>query len=248
MKKTHNVLSVTGLDVVLQGARVLRSVSFEASSGETVGLAGHNGAGKTTTLRALMGVVRSQGEILLDGESITKLGPAERARRGIGYVPEDRRLITALNVVENLRLPAEVRALPPVEIKRRLDAVMLLLPELKALENRPAGLLSGGQQKMTALGRAIMVGDRLLLLDEPFQGLAPALARRYAEALRVLRQQRPGLAILITESNPALLAPIAEKVYTIERGEIVSPAQQIESGPPKGQTSSSGGEPLRSGF
>ncbi len=220
MSEKQIVLSVTGLDVVLQGARVLRGVSFQVPSGETVGLAGHNGAGKTTTLRALMGVVRGRGDIRLDGASIDKLESAERARRGIGYAPEDRRLITALNVVENLRLPAEVRGFSAAEIKRRLDAVMTLLPELKALEDRPAGLLSGGQQKMAALGRALMIGDRLLLLDEPFQGLAPALARRYGEALRALRKQHPELAILITESNPALLTPIAEQVYTIERGEI----------------------------
>ena len=220
MSEKQIVLSVTGLDVVLQGARVLRGVSFQVPSGETVGLAGHNGAGKTTTLRALMGVVRGRGEIRLDGASIDKLESAERARRGIGYAPEDRRLITALNVVENLRLPAEVRGFSAAEIKRRLDAVMTLLPELRALEDRPAGLLSGGQQKMAALGRALMIGDRLLLLDEPFQGLAPALARRYGDALRALRKQNPELAILITESNPALLTPIAEQVYTIERGEI----------------------------
>ena len=220
MKAKQNVLSVAGLDVTLQGARVLRSVSFQVPSGETIGLAGHNGAGKTTTLRALMGVVRGRGEILLDGASIEKLESAERARRGIGYAPEDRRLITALNVVENLKLPAEVRGFSAAEVKRRLDSVMTLLPELKALEDRPAGLLSGGQQKMAALGRALMIGDRLLLLDEPFQGLAPALARRYGEALRSLREQYPELAILITESNPTLLTPIAEKVFTIERGEI----------------------------
>lgn len=220
MSEKQIVLSVTGLDVVLQGARVLRNVGFQVPSGETIGLAGHNGAGKTTTLRALMGVVRGRGEIRLDGASIDKLESAERARRGIGYAPEDRRLITALNVGENLRLPAEVRGFSAAEIKRRLDAVMTLLPELKELESRPAGLLSGGQQKMAALGRALMIGDRLLLLDEPFQGLAPALARRYGEALRALRQQHPELAILITESNPALLTPIAEQVYTIERGEI----------------------------
>ena len=94
-------------------------------------------------------------------------------------------LVTALNVVENLRLPAEARAFSAAEIERRLQAVRELLPELKALEKRPAGLLSGGQQKMAALGRALMIGDRLLLLDEPFQGLAPVLARRYAEAFRL---------------------------------------------------------------
>lgn len=222
MKNATVALSVSGLDVVLEGARVLRNLTFKVPSGETIGLAGHNGAGKTTTLRALMGVVRSRGEILLDGSPIDGLGSAERARRGIGYAPEDRRLITALNVVENLRLPAEIRAFSAAETERRLEAVRALLPELRVLEKRPAGLLSGGQQKMAALGRALMVGDRLLLLDEPFQGLAPALARRYAEALRALRAQRPELSILITESNPALLAPLAGQVYTIERGEMVS--------------------------
>lgn len=222
MKNGKIALTVSGLEVALEGARVLRNLSFEVPSGETIGLAGHNGAGKTTTLRALMGVVRSRGEVLLNGASIAKLEPPDRARLGIGYAPEDRRLITALNVVENLRLPAEVRGFAGAEIERRLGAVLEVLPELKPLERRPAGLLSGGQQKMAALGRALMIGDRLLLLDEPFQGLAPALARRYAEALSALRLQRPELAILITESNPALLAPLAGQVYTIERGEIVS--------------------------
>jgi branched-chain amino acid transport system ATP-binding protein len=215
-------LSVSGLDVRLEGARILRQVSLRVPMGKTIGLAGHNGAGKTTTLRAVMGVVRGQGNIVLDGKSIEKLPPAQRARLGIGYAPEDRRLITALNVVENLKLPAEARAFSAAEIERRLGAVRQLLPELGPLEKRPAGLLSGGQQKMVALGRALMIGDRLLLLDEPFQGLAPALARRYAEALQALRTYRPELAILITESNPALLAPVAEHVYTIERGEIAS--------------------------
>jgi branched-chain amino acid transport system ATP-binding protein len=218
----RTALSVSGLEVRLEGARILRHVSLRVPFGTTIGLAGHNGAGKTTTLRAVMGVVRCQGRILLDGQSIEKLQPAQRARLGIGYAPEDRRLITALSVVENLRLPAEAREFSAAEIERRLAAVRQLLPELAELGRRPAGLLSGGQQKMVALGRALMIGDRLLLLDEPFQGLAPALARRYAEALRALRTYRPELAILITESNPTLLAPLAEYVYTIERGEIAS--------------------------
>jgi branched-chain amino acid transport system ATP-binding protein len=216
-------LSISGLEVRLEGARILRHVSLGVPFGKTIGLAGHNGAGKTTTLRAIMGVVRCRGQIVLDGKSIEKLQPAQRARLGIGYAPEDRRLITALNVVENLRLPAEAREFSAAEIERRLAAVRQLLPELAELGKRPAGLLSGGQQKMVALGRALMIGDRLLLLDEPFQGLAPALARRYGEALRALRSYRPELAILITESNPTLLAPLAEYVYTIERGEIASP-------------------------
>jgi len=213
-------LSVAGLDVTLDGARVLRSVSLEVRKGETVGLVGHNGAGKTTTLRAVMGLIRSRGRIDVDGDPVDGWEPAKRARRGIGYVPEDRRLITALTVAENMRLPAEACGAPPAEVERRLTAVCTVLPELKDLVRRPAGVLSGGQQKMAALGRALMIGDRLLLLDEPFQGLAPALARRYGEALTALRQHRPDTAILITESNPALLNSLVERVYTIERGEI----------------------------
>lgn len=215
-------LSVAGLDVTLDGARVLRSVSLEVRKGETVGLVGHNGAGKTTTLRAVMGLIRSHGRILLAGEPADTWEPAKRARLGTGYVPEDRRLINTLTVAENLQLPAEACGAARAEVERRLDAVCTLLPELVVLARRPAGVLSGGQQKMAALGRALMIGERLLLLDEPFQGLAPAVARRYAEALATLRQQRPDTAILITESNPALLAALAGRVYTIERGEIVS--------------------------
>lgn len=222
MSEKRIAFAVSNLDVTLDGAHILRHVSFTVPSGETIGLAGHNGAGKTTTLRAIMGLIKSHGEVLLNDQSITHLKSPDRARLGIGYAPDDRRLITALNVGENLRFPAEVCGLPPREVEARLAAVRKLLPELLELDRRPAGFLSGGQQKMTALGRALMIGEHLLLLDEPFQGLAPALARRYAEALRDLREQRPGLAILITESNPSLLVPLTDHVFTIERGEIVT--------------------------
>lgn len=215
-------LSVSGLDVTIDGARVLRGVSLEVPKGQTVGLVGHNGAGKTTTLRAVMGLVRSRGRVLMHGEQVEGWEPARRARSGTGYVPEDRRMITALTVAENLRLPAEACGASPGEIERRIASVCALLPELEALIKRPSGVLSGGQQKMVALGRALMIGDKLLLLDEPFQGLAPAVSRRYAEALASLRQLRRDMAILITESNPALIGSLATVVYTIERGEIVA--------------------------
>jgi ABC-type branched-subunit amino acid transport system ATPase component len=215
-------LSVSGLDVTIDGARVLRGVSLEVPKGQTVGLVGHNGAGKTTTLRAVMGLVRSRGRVLMHGEQVEGWEAARRARSGTGYVPEDRRMITALTVAENLRLPAEACGASPREIERRIASVCALLPELEALIGRPSGVLSGGQQKMVALGRALMIGNKLLLLDEPFQGLAPAVSRRYAEALASLRQLRPDMAILITESNPALIGSLATVVYTIERGEIVA--------------------------
>ncbi len=197
-------LSVSGIEVTLAGARVLRGLSLEVPKGQTVGLVGHNGAGKTTTLRAIMGLIRSRGRVLIDGKPVESWEPAKRARHGTGYVPEDRRLINTLSVAENLRLPAEACGATPAEVERRLRAVCALLPELEHLVRRPAGVLSGGQQKMVALGRALMIGERLLLLDEPFQGLAPALARRYAEALSALRQHRPEMAILITEFESRL--------------------------------------------
>jgi branched-chain amino acid transport system ATP-binding protein len=216
-----SALSVSGLDVTIDGARVLRGLSLEVPEGRTIGLVGHNGAGKTTTLRAVMGLIRSRGSVLMHGQVVEGWGPARRARSGTGYVPEDRRMITALSVAENLRLPAESCGVPPKEIERRMAAICALLPELNALIGRPSGVLSGGQQKMVALGRALMIGDKLLLLDEPFQGLAPTVSRRYAEALASLRRERPETAILIAESNPALLGSLVDSVYKIERGEIV---------------------------
>lgn len=215
-------LSVSGLDVTLSGARVLRRVGLEVANGQSVGLVGHNGAGKTTTLRAIMGLIPSRGKIQMDGRPVETWEPSRRARFGTGYVPEDRRLIATLTVAENLRLSAEACGASGAEVSRRLASVCALLPELEVLLKRPAGILSGGQQKMAALGRALMIGERLLLLDEPFQGLAPAVARRYAETLGALRRDRPNAAILITESNPTLLTSLVERLYTIERGEIVA--------------------------
>jgi ABC-type branched-subunit amino acid transport system ATPase component len=222
VSETRTALSVSALDVTLSGARVLRHVGLEVGNGQSVGLVGHNGAGKTTTLRAIMGLIPSRGRILMGGQPVEAWEPARRARFGTGYVPEDRRLIATLTVAQNLRLSAEACGAPAAEVGRRLASVCALLPELEALANRPAGVLSGGQQKMAALGRALMIGQRLLLLDEPFQGLAPTLARRYAETLGALRQNRPDTAILITESNPKLLTSLVERLYTIERGEIVA--------------------------
>ncbi|OYX12071.1 MAG: ABC transporter ATP-binding protein, partial [Rhizobiales bacterium 32-66-8] len=123
-------------------------------------------------------------------------------------------------VEENILLPAQVARLPAAETRRRMERVYDILPELKEMAARPAGSVSGGQGKMVALGRALMLATRLVLLDEPFQGLAPVLANRYAEALRRLRDADPSLALIITESNPHLLRSFAERIITIERGEI----------------------------
>ena len=215
------MLELRDVSVDIAGIRVLRGVSLAVPPGGRVALIGRNGAGKTTTLRALMGLLPiREGRIALDGQEATAVPAHHRARLGIGYAPEERRLFGSFSVRENMLLPAQVLRLPPAETARRLEAVFTLLPELRDLAPRRAAGLSGGQGKMVALGRALMVGTRAVLLDEPFQGLAPALALRYAEALARLRQALPDVAILITESNPELLRPLVQATYVIERGEM----------------------------
>jgi len=215
------MLELAGVSVDIAGVPVLRSVSLGVPAGGRVALIGRNGAGKTTTLRVLMGLLPARsGAVRIQGEDVTPLPAHRRSALGIGYAPEDRRLFGSFTVDENLLLPAQVLGLRNGEVARRRDQVFALLPELKDLAPRKAAGLSGGQGKMVALGRALMVGIHAVLLDEPFQGLAPALALRYAEALKRLRTALPDLAILITESNPELLRPLVEATYVIERGEI----------------------------
>lgn len=215
------MLRLEGVTVAIAGTPVLRGVALAVPPGGRVALIGRNGAGKTTTFRAIMGLLPlGAGRIWLDGRDAAGVAAHERARFGIGYAPEERRLFGSFTVEENIRLPAEVLRLPPAETRRRLDAIHTLLPELAELGGRRAAGLSGGQGKMVALGRALMVGTRAVLLDEPFQGLAPALAQRYAQALRRLRDTLPDVAILISESNPELLRPLVDQTYVIERGEV----------------------------
>jgi branched-chain amino acid transport system ATP-binding protein len=216
------MLELHDLSVDIAGVPVLRRVHLIVPPGGRVALIGRNGAGKTTTLRALMGLLPvREGRITIDGRDATAVPAHHRPRLGIGYAPEERRLFGSFSVRENMLLPAQVLKLPAAEIARRLDAVFTLLPELQDLAPRRAAGLSGGQGKMVALGRALMVGTRAVLLDEPFQGLAPALAQRYAEALARLHQALPEVAILITESNPELLRSLVERSFAIERGEIL---------------------------
>ncbi|MDQ8727334.1 ATP-binding cassette domain-containing protein [Bradyrhizobium sp. LHD-71] len=216
------MLSLDKVNVSIEGVRVLREVSCGIDEGKTTVLIGRNGAGKTTTLRAIMGLLRlDSGSIRLAAEDLDRMPPHYRAHAGIGYAPEDRRLVPELSVEENIRLPSLALKLDRAETARKLDEVYGLLPELKVMRSRPAGGVSGGQGKMVALGRALTVARRVLLLDEPFQGLAPALALDYARTLGELRKRRPELAMLITESSPALLDRIADRTLQIERGEIL---------------------------
>ena len=215
------MLLIDRLSVDLAGAQILRGVSADLRAGTTVAVVGRNGAGKTTLLRALMGLVRARdGRVALNGQDLLPLPGHQRAALGIGYAPEDRIIFPTLTVAENLRMPCEVQGLPADEIGRRLDGMLVVVPQLADLLGRAGAGLSGGQGKMVALGRALMVGSRLVLLDEPFQGLAPKLALDYAEALGRLRQARPDLCVVITESNASLLAGIPDQTLTLERGAL----------------------------
>ncbi len=201
------------------GVAVLRGIALEVPRGGLVALVGRNGAGKTTTLRSVMGLLPAAGgRIRLDGTDLGPLAAHQRARLGIGYVPEDRRLIGALTVTDNLLLPAWAARLE--QPAARLERVYRLMPEVEALAGRRAAQLSGGQQKLVATARALMIATRLLLLDEPFEGLAPALGEKLAATIHGAREE--GLSILVAESDVKRVA-FVDRTYTLERGEIVPP-------------------------
>jgi ABC-type branched-subunit amino acid transport system ATPase component len=215
------MLRLDGVDVQIQGARVLRGVTMELERGRTASLVGRNGAGKTTLLRTIMGLVAlTAGSIRLGGSELHRHAAHRIPALGVGFAPEDRRLFPSLTVEENLTLPLSVNGVEAKERSERLALLFGILPDLPVLLTRKAGSLSGGQQKIVALGRALALGRTLVLLDEPFQGLAPALAHRYAEALASTRAKVPDLTILVTESNAEMVESLAEERYVIERGEV----------------------------
>jgi len=212
------MLQLDNIQVAIDAVQILRGVSLRVGEGEMVGIIGNNGAGKTTTLRAVMGLARlGSGRVAFKGNDISRLEPFRRARLGFGYMPEDRRLIPQLTVEENMALPAwENKALDGTA---GLALVYKLMPELLEMQQRKALLLSGGQQKMVALGRALVAGTELLLLDEPFEGVAPALAQRLIEVIANLREQ--GRSIVIAHSDLSHEDVALDREYRIERGMII---------------------------
>ena len=215
------MLSMNNVSVDLAGNQILRNITATFDSGLTIGIVGRNGAGKTTLLRAIMGLINVRsGDIQFDQASLTALPGHARAARHIGYAPENRIIFPTLSVQENLRLPCEVQNMSASAIATRLECVLQAVPQLVPMLARSGSALSGGQGKMVALGRAMMIGTRLLLLDEPFQGLAPRLGAEYTEALSRLKELEPELSIVITESNIKLLGDIPDQIWNIERGEI----------------------------
>ncbi len=214
------MLRVQDLTVRIGELTILRSLALEVPPGGTVGLVGRNGAGKTTTLRSIMGLVpAAAGQVLLDGQDLTPLPPFRRGALGIGYMPEDRRLIGALTVRDNLLFPAWAQRRR--DARERLEVVSAHLPEVAALLGRRASGLSGGQQKLVALARALFCARRLLLLDEPMEGVSPALSARMAEVVRAFQDREPGLSVLVAESDLNRVRLLTDRVFTIERGEVV---------------------------
>ena len=214
---SDQMLKLEDVRVAIQGADVLRGVSLAVPNGGLVALVGRNGAGKTTTLRSVMGLIALMGgKISVDGVDLAQTPAFRRALLGIGYMPEDRRLIGRLTVADNLLLPAWSGG--AANAPRRLDYVYGLMPDLAALASRRAAQLSGGQQKMAALARALMSATKLLLLDEPFEGLSPGLGDKLAATIREV--QRTGISVLVAESDVKRVG-FVQQSYTIERGEIV---------------------------
>ncbi len=214
------MLELVEVRVTLQRLVILRGVTLRVDPGGVVGLVGRNGAGKTTTMRAIMGLAPVvSGAVRLDGVDLGERPPYARAAAGIGYVPEDRRLIGSLSVRDNILIPAWACHINDAE--RRLAVITELMPELAVLASRPAVLLSGGQQKLVALARSFINGRKLILLDEPFEGVAPPLARRLIRAVQEFQQREPGLAVLIAESEAKWVKLLANATYVIERGATV---------------------------
>ena len=212
------MLRVRSLDVAIGPVPIVREASLELSEGEMCGLIGRNGAGKTTFMRALMGAIAASGRAEFDHVDLLGLPAHRRLAHGIGYMPEDRRLVPDFTVEENIRLPSWSLKIDGAE--QRLEWIFTLMPEIPKFRDRRALELSGGQQKMVALARALMAGRRMLLLDEPFEGLAPALARRLGEVLAKLKAE--GVSVLIAESSDIHVGDLLVRAYRIERGSVAA--------------------------
>jgi branched-chain amino acid transport system ATP-binding protein len=210
------MLEVEGIHTFYGLSHILFDVSLKIDAGQVVCLLGRNGAGKTTTLRSIMGLTPpSEGHVRFNQEDITGTPAYQLARKGMGYVPDDRRIFADLSVGENLEIAARIG---PGGEKWDKDKVYELFPALKAMDNRRGGLLSGGEQKMLAIARALMINPQFLLLDEPTEGLAPALVNMLEERIHKLKEA--GLTVLLAEQNLLFTLALSDYGYIIDNGRI----------------------------
>ncbi|MFZ5634309.1 MAG: ABC transporter ATP-binding protein [Bacillota bacterium] len=212
------LLEVSSLQVFYGGIKALKGISFQVDQGEVVALIGANGAGKSTTLRAISGIVRAQGGTIgFDGKVLNRMPPYRIVELGVSQVPEGRRVFTRLTVMENLEMGAYTRK--DAGIKESIKEVFKSFPRLEERKNQPAGTLSGGEQQMLAIGRALMSKPKLLLMDEPSMGLAPMLVNEIFSIIREIN--RSGTTILLVEQNAKMALSVSSRAYVLETGEIV---------------------------
>jgi branched-chain amino acid transport system ATP-binding protein len=213
------MLTLDGVNTYYGKSHILHGVSLEVRPGEVVGLLGRNGVGKSTTLKTIMGIVRpSGGRIVFEGRDIAGLAPYRLARIGIGYVPEDRRIFRLLSVLENLRTGLDRPDVSPARRQALLDKVYASFPILAERRNQAGGTLSGGEQQMLAIARAMMLEPRIILLDEPTEGLMPRMVAQIRDIIDVLHKD--GVAILLVEQNVPLTLGVSDRVYIMEKGMV----------------------------
>lgn len=216
-----NLLGASDLVVGYDERPVLREVSFELRAGEVLCLLGHNGAGKSTLLKSLFGLVqRRSGEIFLDDQPVAATDPQQMVQAGVSLIPEGRGILPGLTVAENFRLGMWSAGVPEAERPERLEWVLSILPDIKKFYERPAGTLSGGQQQMVSIGRALLSRPRCLLMDEPSIGLAPKLFEDLMQPVREL-QQSTGMSILLVEQNVFEALKMSDRVIVMKAGELI---------------------------
>ena len=215
---TH-LVSVEDIHTFYGKSHILHGVSLTVGPGEVVGLLGRNGVGKSTTLKTIMGLVNSsQGKVVFNGQPVTNLPAHKLARLGIGYVPEDRRIFRQLTVAENLRTGLDRAGLTDVRRKELLDKVFAYFPVLAERRNQDGGTLSGGEQQMLSIARAMMLEPKIILLDEPTEGLMPRMVSQIHAIIDALHHE--GVAILLVEQNVPLTLEASQRVYIMEKGAI----------------------------
>jgi branched-chain amino acid transport system ATP-binding protein len=213
------LVKVDGLHTYYGKSHILHGVSLAVGRGEVVGLLGRNGVGKSTTLKTIIGLVAAaKGDIVYEGRSIVALPPHKLAKIGIGYVPEDRRIFRLLTVMENLRTGFDRPGVSEARKKELLDKAFSYFPRLAERRNQAGGTLSGGEQQMLAIARAMMLEPKIILLDEPTEGLMPRMVSQIREIIEVLHKE--GVAILLVEQNVPLTIEASQRIYIMEKGEV----------------------------